>query len=42
LLEIALIVAVIDVQRFVPYLHDLGHGDVEEIAVMRNEDVAVG
>ena len=42
LLQIALVVAVIDVQRLVPYLDDLGDGDVEEVAVVRDEDVAVG
>ncbi len=42
LLEIALVVAVIHVQRLVPYLDDFGHRDVEEIAVVRDEDVAVG
>src|SRR6185437_11990696 len=35
LLQIAFVVAVIDVERLVPYLDDLGHSHVEEITVVR-------
>src|SRR6202012_5124575 len=42
LLQIAFVVTVIDVESLVPYLDDFGDGDIEEIAIVRDEDVAVG
>ncbi len=42
LLEVLLVIAVVDVQALVPDLDDLVDGDVEEVAVVRDEDVSVG
>jgi hypothetical protein len=42
LFQIALVIAVVDVERLIPYLDDFGHGDVEEVAIVRDKDVAVG
>ena len=42
LLEVFLVVAVVDVQALVPDLDDLVDGDVEEVAVVGDEDVSVG
>ena len=36
------VVAVVEMQAFVPYLDGLIHGDVKEIAIVGDEDVAVG
>ncbi len=42
LLQVLLVVAVVNVQRLVPYLDDLVDRDVKKIAIVRDQDVAVG
>ena len=40
--QVLLVVAVVNVQRLVPYLDGLVHGHVEKVAIVGDEDVAVG
>ena len=40
--QILLVVAVVNVQRLVPYLDGLVDGHVEKVAVVGDEDVAIG